>query len=111
MWHEQRPLYFTGFISHEALIRAPVLRKTSECYEFEGGGRRIKVKLKKTAAVSFCLGRNVRANVLLVENIRLKQLARNHLSGFRSEASIIFDRRLIALLNHQRCLDLARRFR
>lgn len=37
MWDEQRP--FTGFISHETLIKAAVLWKTSVCYDFEAARR------------------------------------------------------------------------
>lgn len=39
MWDEQRPQYFTGFISHETLIKAAVLWKTSVRYEFEAAWR------------------------------------------------------------------------
>lgn len=111
MWDEQTPLYFAAFISHKTLIKAAVLWKTSVCYEFEAARRTIVQGEIKGSSLCAVLARNGRANMVLVENICLKQLAKNHLSGLRFEASIIFGRCLIALLNHRQCLDLAHRFR
>lgn len=73
------------------------------------GGQCFKVKWKKTASMSF--SPETGEQTWSSWRIFVWSSWRRITCRLRFEASIIFGRRLIALLNHRRWLDLAHRFR